>query len=308
MRADLHQHVWPARLVEALRVRRQPPRLDVWTVHPIAEPPFSIDPGDADPDGRAGLARRDGVDLVAVSLSPALGVETMDGEHAQPLLDAWHDAAGELGPPFRVWASCVLSTPDPQSIRRDLARPWVCGLQLPATALGSPHAVTVLGPVLAEVERSGKPVLVHPGPASPVGVVQPASPSWWSPVVDYVAQLHAAWHAWQVAGAASHPDLRVGFVALAGLAPLHHERLAARGGPRRLPLGQGAGPGAHLFYETSSYGPTAVRQLVDVVGSAALMHGSDRPNALPATSYGSTDLDRDLFSINPVRFLEGDLQ
>ena len=34
---------------------------------------------------------------------------------------------------------------------------------------------------------------------------------------------------------------------------------------------------ARLFYDTSSYGPAAIGQMVAAVGSGALVNGSDRP-------------------------------
>ena len=49
----------------------------------------------------------------------------------------------------------------------------------------------------------------------------------------YVTQMSAAWHAFAAGGRARHPGLRVVFAMLAGLGPLHAERLAARGGPPR---------------------------------------------------------------------------
>jgi hypothetical protein len=61
---------------------------------------------------------------------------------------------------------------------------------------------------------------------------------------------------------------------LAGLAPLHGERLLARGGPPpeidRL-----------TFYETSSYGPRAIRALIELVGPEQILYGSDRPVVEP---------------------------
>ena len=65
------------------------------------------------------------------------------------------------------------------------------------------------------------------------------------------------------------------FAALAGGAPLHLERIAARGGPMASafdPL---------LFYETSSYGPRMVDAMLRVVGVDQLVHGSDRPVVSP---------------------------
>jgi hypothetical protein len=85
----------------------------------------------------------------------------------------------------------------------------------------------------------------------------------------YVASMNAAWHAFAVAGRPAHPDLKVCFAMLAGLAPLQRERLAARGGP----------PGADplVFVDTSSYGPRAVDAAIRELGVDALVHGSDLP-------------------------------
>ena len=65
--------------------------------------------------------------------------------------------------------------------------------------------------------------------------------------------------------------LRVVFAALAGLAPLHAERTALRGGPA---LGE---PDPLLFYDASSYGPRALRAMAGAVGTAQLVHGTDVP-------------------------------
>jgi len=113
-----------------------------------------------------------------------------------------------------------------------------------------------------------------------------------------VSQLHSAWHAWHVAGRCAHPSLRVAFVALAGLAPLHHERLAARGGA----LGQ---IDPHTYYETSSYGPRAVDATVRVVGVDALVHGSDRPYAETTDPGLGEAFDHAMFVTNPHRLLTG---
>jgi hypothetical protein len=67
------------------------------------------------------------------------------------------------------------------------------------------------------------------------------------------------------------PRLRVVYAALAGLAPLHAERLRSRGGPA------GAAGDPLTFYEPSSYGPRAVRSVGIAVGTAQLVHGTDHP-------------------------------
>ena len=45
-RVDVHQHLWPAELVEALRARTGAPRLDGWTLLLDGEPPYPVEPTD----------------------------------------------------------------------------------------------------------------------------------------------------------------------------------------------------------------------------------------------------------------------
>ena len=83
--------------------------------------------------------------------------------------------------------------------------------------------------------------------------------------------MNTAWHAFAAFGRPQHPELRVVFAMLAGGAPLHGERLAARGGP----VGALADP--RVFYDTSSYGERTIDAVVRCVGIDQLVYGSDRP-------------------------------
>ncbi len=98
----------------------------------------------------------------------------------------------------------------------------------------------------------------------------------------YVADMNAAWHAFAAFGRPSHPRLRAVFAMLAGGAPLHAERLAARGGPA------GAVADDRVFYDTSSYGARTIDAVVRCVGIDQLVHGTDRPvvDAGPAAPLG----------------------
>lgn len=286
--------------MQELRARRSPPRLDGWTLHLAGEAPFAVQPGDADPVSRGERERAEGTGRVLLSLSSPLGIEHLPAAQCWPLLDAWHQGAGALGAPFWVWAAAGVADPDPVALSQVLAGERVVGLQLPATALADPAALDRLGPLLEVLEQADRPLLVHPGPAAPpTGSGRTSStPSWWPALVPYVSQLHAAWYSWHVAGRSAHPRLRVAFVALAGLAPLHHERLAARGGA----LGR-IDPA--VFYETSSYGTRAMDATVRVVGVDALVHGSDRPYAQPTDPGFGEAFAQALFVTNPERLLSG---
>ncbi|MFR0357181.1 amidohydrolase [Streptomyces sediminimaris] len=294
MSTDVHQHIWPPALVELLRSRTAPPRLDGWTLHLAGEPPYRVDPADHDIAARTRLAAADGLDLALVSLSGPLGIEHLPPTEAAELLSAFHDGALALPAPFGVWASCCLSEPDPGAVERELRR-GCAGLQLPATALLDAEGWERCAPLLDVLVRHDKPLFVHPGAAPPA----PGTPPWWPALVPYVQQLHASWFAFRACGRARHPRLRVCFAALAGLAPLHGERLAARGGGR-------GEIDFDVFYDTSSYGTRAVDALVRDAGIDVVVSGSDRPYApLVVPDLGADAAVHALRTANPARLLHG---
>jgi hypothetical protein len=294
---DVHSHLWPPALVEALRGRTSRPFLRGWTLHLDGEPEYEVNPADHDVAARATrltAGRRSTADPAAlISLSSPLGLEDLPARAAAPLLDAWHDGAAALPPIFGAWAAVGRHEPDLTALKTHLTGGFL-GLQVPATWLLTPSALEGLAPVLAVCEELAKPVLVHPGPCAG----GPPVPGWWPAVVDYVGQLQAAWWAWHVAGRALLPTLRIGFVAGAGLAPLHHERLGARGG-RPGPVDP------NVFLETSSYGPQAVDALVRALGIDPIVRGSDHPYAEPAVFGFGSAADAAIDVRNPRRFLFG---
>jgi hypothetical protein len=177
------------------------------------------------------------------------------------------------GPAFGVWGALPVHGATPRDVDAVLDR-GAAGISLPAALLGSPRAVEAAGPLLARLEARGAPLLVHPGPASAptadAAAGADAAP-WWPALTSYVGDMHAAWLAFAAHGRPAHPRLRVCFAMLAGLAPLHAERLAVRGGPAAAALDPLA------FYDSSSYGPRALAAMAAVVGLDQLVSGSDRP-------------------------------
>lgn len=108
-----------------------------------------------------------------------------------------------------------------------------------------------------------------------------------------------SWFAFRAFGKPRHPDLRVCFAALAGLAPLHGERLVARGGGR-----DRGRVDCKAFYETSSYGTRAVDALVRATGIDVVVSGSDRPYADPVIpDLGAQAAVHALRTANPARLL-----
>ena len=312
LRTDVHQHLLGRPLITELARRRQAPALirrrGGWTFR-VAGEPDSVLPLDAtDAALRGDELRRDGVDRALVALSSALGIESLPAEEAVPLLEAYHRGVDALPARFGAWGAVQLEAPDPADVDALVAR-GSSGLSLPATALATPAALERLSPLLGRLERHDVPLFVHPGPVGEARGSRrrhdaPASPEppWWPALTDYVAQMQAAWFAFAQAGRHAHPRLRVLFAMLAGGAPLHVERLAARGGPA------GAVHDALLFYDTSSYGPRALRAMIDVVGAGQLVHGSDRPVVEAVVPPADTVLGHALLRVNPSRLLRSELR
>lgn len=337
MRTDVHQHLWGPAFVTALRHRTAPPRLDGWILHLPGRPPAAVDPAAHDVPRRTRQARADGLDRVLVSLSAPLGIESLPPDEAAPLLDAHHADALALPAPFGAWAAAGLAEIDPGALARRLDEGFA-GLQLPATALLDAAGHARCAPLLDLLERRDLPLFVHPGPvtgppatADPLPAAAPgpatpppgtarfdtaapppaetdppappaapeAAPGWWDAVVPYVQQMHAAWFAFRAFGRPRNPRLRVCFALLAGLAPLHGERLAARGG------GRGT-VDRNAFAETSSYGSRAVDAAVRALGIDTIVLGSDRPYAGPAADFGlGAAAEHAIRVTNPERLCTG---
>lgn len=292
---DVHQHLWPLELVEVLRSRVKAPYLRNWTLHLSGEAPFEVNPVDHDVAARAALD--DGYDRILLSLSSPLGIEQLDPDDALPLLQAWHRGAADLGEPFGSWAAIGEVEPDITSLATHLTAGFV-GLQISATQLATPASVDRLAPVLRECERANKPVIVHPGPIPSGHYSDGQFPAWWPAVVDYTAQMQAAWWAWQIEGRNLLPELRICFLAGAGLAPLHHERFTMRGGKPIV-------IDPNTFVETSSYGRLGLDSLIRVLGIDPIVFGSDRPNAEPTDPKLGPAATHAVRITNPRRFLEG---
>src|SRR4051794_3734715 len=295
MRLDVHQHLWTEPLLSALSARRELPRVRRdglrWRLEIAGEPPSLLDDAADEPSLRAALVHLDGLDLALVAPSCALGVEP-------DVAAAYAEGVRDLPAEFGAWG-CADPRDGATAVDRLLDEGFA-GLCLPAGALASPAGVERCGPVLERLERRDAPLLVHPGPDpwAPAGP-QAAGASWWPAMTDYVCGLHAAWHAFVGFGRRSFPRLRVVFAALAGGAPLHVERLAARGGPAERALDP------LIFYETSSYGPRALDAMARVVGIDQLVHGSDRPVVAPAPPPGPLGPAawRAMTEANPARVL-----
>lgn len=297
---DVHQHLWPVPLLCELVRRCRPPRIletdDGWTLIAGGEPPWPVDAADHDPAARAALLPGDGIDLALVALSSPLGIESLPARQAIELVDAYHEGVRDMPRGLRAWASTALVAPDPVDLERRLDEGFV-GLCLPAGAVSGPDGAARVAPLLEVLEARSAPLFVHPGP--PSADSDPELPRWWPAMTSYVAQMHAAWLGFRTWVRPVFRRLRVCFAMLAGLAPLHAERLASRRG-NAIDLSD-----AGVFYDTSSYGPRAIATIADAVGGGALVHGSDRPVIAPQPAGDPGAHGRRV--LNPARLLGGEV-
>ena len=291
---DIHQHLWPEPLLRELSGRSEPPRLERratgWVLRLQGEPEAPVDLADHDPDRRAALVDADGLERALVAPSVPLGIEALPPDEAEPLLEAYHDGVAALPAAFGAWAAVGLAEPDPAILAQQLDQGFV-GACVAAGALAGPAGFDRLGPVLETLERRGAPLFVHPGPAT----AGDDMPAWWPALTDYVAEMQAAWHAFAVWGRPAHPSLRVCFAMLAGLAPLHRERLVGRDGV--------AVSDPDVFLDVSSYGPRAVDAVLREVGVDRLVHGSDRPVVARTELPFGDAVQEALLRRNPSRLL-----
>ena len=300
---DAHQHLWPEEVLRALAGRTSAPRAawadGTWILELPGEPAFAVDPADHDPVARGAQARAAGLDQVLLALSTPVGIEALPAAEAEAVLDAWATAARTLPPGLETWAPVALDAPADHVAARAGASldAGAVGVVVAAGALRTPADVERLGPLLSLLEARLSPLFVHPGPAPWTPTPPPAEP-WWAPSVGYVADLHAAWHAVSAWARPAHPRLAVLFAACAGLAPVHAERTALRGGP------VADEPDPLLFYDTSSYGERGLHAMCCAVGSAQLVHGTDAPVvAVPDDEPLGPDVARAARRENAARML-----
>ncbi|HEY7562557.1 MAG TPA: amidohydrolase family protein [Gaiellaceae bacterium] len=247
-RFDVHQHLYPPALIEALRARRETPRLDGDRLE-LREGSFPFDARAHDLADRLAVLDDSGIDVAVISLPPTLETE----EHPE-LEAAYNESMGE-----------VVAAADGR------LRAFAAGACLEGFAgacVSAEAAVRGLGDLPAELAAAGQVLFVHPGPPASL---PPGAPPWWAAVVDYPAQMQAAYLAWLAGDAACRPDLRAVFAILGGGGPFQFERLELRG------PGPPAEARANAYLDTSSYGPRSLELCLAACGAGRLVFGSDFP-------------------------------
>jgi 6-methylsalicylate decarboxylase len=253
-RIDVHQHLWPPAFVDALRRRTSPPRLEGATLE-LAEGTYEIDLAAQDAAARVALLDRAGIDVAVLSLQPTLGVWALPEGEREELTKIWESSALEIadasGGRFAVLACGHASS-------------GFAGAVIPAASLRDVDALTVL---LSALHDSGGFLLVHPSG----GRATPGAPPWWASIVDYTAEMQAAYLTWLSYAQRRFAEVKVVFGILAGGGPFQLERLASRGVDVRSVLH------SNVFFDTASYGRRALELCIETFGVHQLVYGSDVP-------------------------------
>jgi 6-methylsalicylate decarboxylase len=281
---DIHQHLWPPSFLSALSARSQPPRLDGRALELAGAPTWELDVESHDLDARLALMDRLELDRAVVSLQPTLGIDQLPSEEALELVETWEtgilelaDAAGGRIVPLASREPAV-----------GFAGLCVSGAEL--------LDLDALAPRLDALTQSGRFLFVHPGAAA----TPPGAPSWWTAIVDYTAEMQAAYIAWLAAGFARWPELDVVFAILAGGAPIQLERMAARGVDERSAMLP------HIWFDTATYGRRALDLAMSTYGVEPMLFGSDMPVVDPMPSldvirsFGEAVTDA-VLSANPAK-------
>jgi len=257
---DVHQHLWPAAFVEALRERDGIPRLDRHTLV-LPEGTYEVDLDDHVLERRLSQLDAAGIDVAVVSLQPTFGLEALPVDERAHLERIWEDGALRL-------ASESNGRIVPLAATRP--REGFAGVSIGADSLDDLDSLAL---VLDALRGSGF-LFVHPVAGIPV----PGAPAWWPALVDYTAQMQRAYFAWLAGGQSRWPDVKIVFAILAGGAPIQLERLASRGVDVRSVLHP------NVFFDTSSYGRRALEVCVETFGVEQLVHGSDAPVIDPSVT------------------------
>lgn len=244
---DVHQHMWPEPLIEALQARQERPRLRGRMLE-LPSGDWEADLGDHTLETRLALLDRNEIDVAVISCPPTLELD-------EELQELYHEGIAEV---------VAASSGRLVALACDSARAGFAGASVAAWDLAG---LAALEPLLDELEQRGSLLFVHPGPAS----VPPGAPDWWPAVVDYSAQMQAAYAAWIARYADRWPGLPVVFAILAGGAPIQLERLASRGVETRGVLRP------NVYLDTASYGKRALELALATYGVEQLVFGSDAP-------------------------------
>jgi 6-methylsalicylate decarboxylase len=312
-RTGIHEHLLPPALIEKLRRRSVPPLLEgnghsptLRLKHELGGP---VDLAKHDPENRIAAMDDAGIDRTVISLSTPYGIEALPADESLDLIRAYHDGIAEIaagsGGRLLAWAAVPLTAGDDglAELERALDAGMV-GASVASEALSTPQRVEAMAPALELLERRGRAMFVHPGPAPDTEPysLEPGTPKWWPNLAVYPGLSLAAFFAWRVAGADRHPGLRVCFAVAGGGAPFMEERW-------RTFSGEAGHIDRNIYVDTASFGRLALECALATYGVEQVVFGTDVPVISPApVSLALSALgpaaEQAVVQRNPVRLLD----
>jgi len=250
-----------------------------------------------------------GIERAVVSLSTPYGIEALPAPESLDLIRAYHDGIAEIVAAsdgrLLAWAATPLTAGEEgvAELARALDMGMV-GASIASEALSTPQRVDAMAPVLGLLERRGKAVFVHPGPAADTEPysLEPGTPKWWPNLAVYPGLSLAAFFAWRVAGAERYPRLRICFAVAGGGAPFMEERW-------RTFSGEAGRIDSNLYVDTASFGRLALDCALATYGVEQVVFGTDVPVISPrpvsaALAALGPAAEQAVVQRNPVRLLD----
>jgi predicted TIM-barrel fold metal-dependent hydrolase len=312
-RTDIHEHLLPPALIAKLRLRTRPPMIAddggvamLRLKHELGGP---VDLTKHDPAVRIAALDEAGIDRAAISLSTPYGIEALPAEESVDLIRAYHDGIAEVVADsdgrLLAWAATPLTAGDDGLAELDRALDaGMVGASIASEAMSTPKRLEALGPALELLERRGRAVFVHPGPAADTEPysLEPGTPKWWPNLAVYPGLSLAAFFAWRIAGAERYPRLRICFAVAGGGAPFMEERWRTFSGESR-------GIDRNLFVDTASFGRLALECALATYGVEQVVFGTDVPVISAGTvTHALSELgpaaEQAVVQRNPVRLLD----
>ncbi len=305
MIVDLHAHLLPPALAEALRGRTTAPRIDgARLVMPVGALAYAS--AYEDPAERLAAMDAAGVDRQLLSLPGLFGIDSLSADQSAPLTRTFNEGMAEIAAahPDRFAWLASLPLADPGAAMIELARAMddgARGVILPCGAMTSvARARAAAGPILDLMDRrGGGHVFVHPGRA----------PDQPEPAPDpYPDLAHARRQIdiqAEIAEAAvtllysdlldDYPTLTVQVANLGGVLPMVSERISEVIAGRGLDAPDMDLRGRRMVFDVASMGPRAIEIAVGVFGADAIVLGTDQPifglserlEAIAATTIGA---------------------
>lgn len=296
MTIDMHAHFLPPNVVQMMRKRDMPPRIErdstgVDRIH-RAQGMFKFNPVYSDIEGRIKLMDKTGVDTQILSLPGLMGLDSLPVEQSLPLLQANNNQLSDIckNHPYRFIGLTALPLADidlaARELRRGIEELGLIGAILPINFFETPEIAQKLAPIFEVAQQLGTHFFIHPGwrpdeSPSSSSALDP-NPKWKGVMPTSTLDLHT-----QIARATitflysdflnSYPDVTVQVANLGGSYPILVERMDQVSNlldPGGTPLSKQV---HNIYFDCASLGARAIEIAVGVYGADNIFFGSDTP-------------------------------